>query len=41
LSDGLHRVLEDGRAAPVHDLATLFVWAALALPAASRWFKWE
>jgi ABC-2 type transport system permease protein len=41
LSDGLHRVLEAGQAAPVHDLATLFVWAALALPAAARWFKWE
>jgi ABC-2 type transport system permease protein len=41
LSDGLHRVLEDGVAAPLRDLATLLVWAALALPAAARWFKWE
>lgn len=41
LSGGLHRVLENGAALPVHDLATLIVWAAVALPAAARWFRWE
>ena len=41
LSDGLHRVLEDGAVAPLHDVATLVVWAAIALPAAARWFRWE
>jgi ABC-2 type transport system permease protein len=41
LSDGLHRVLQDGRAIPVHDLLTLLVWAVVALPAAARWFRWE
>jgi ABC-2 type transport system permease protein len=41
LSDGLHAVLQDGRAVPVHDLLTLLVWAAVALPAAARWFRWE
>jgi ABC-2 type transport system permease protein len=41
LSDGLHAVLLHGDAVPVRDLATLLVWAAVALPAAARWFKWE
>ena len=41
LSDGLHRVLQDGRSIPLHDLLTLLVWAAVALPAAARWFRWE
>jgi ABC-2 type transport system permease protein len=41
LSDGLHRVLQNGAGIPVHDLITLVVWAALALPAAARWFRWE
>jgi ABC-2 type transport system permease protein len=41
LSDGLHRVLQDGAGIPLHDLVTLMVWAALALPAAARWFRWE
>jgi ABC-2 type transport system permease protein len=41
LSDGLHRVLQDGRGIPLHDLLTLVVWAAIALPAAARWFRWE
>lgn len=41
LSHGLHRVLQDGAGVPVHDLLTLLVWAALALPAAARWFRWE
>ncbi len=41
LSHGLHRVLENGAGIPVHDAITLAVWAALALPAAARWFRWE
>lgn len=41
LSDGLHRVLQDGAGIPLHDLAALTVWAVLALPAAARWFRWE
>ncbi len=41
LSEGLHRVLQDGAGIPVHDLLTLVVWGALALPAAARWFRWE
>jgi ABC-2 type transport system permease protein len=41
LSDGLHSVLQDGHGAPVRALITLFVWAAIALPAAARWFRWE
>ena len=41
LSHGLHRVLENGAGVPVHDVVTLVVWAALALPAAARWFRWE
>jgi ABC-2 type transport system permease protein len=41
LSDGLHRVLQDGVAVPGHDLLTLLVWAAVALPAAARWFRWQ
>jgi ABC-2 type transport system permease protein len=41
LSDGLHRVLQDGAAIPAHDLVTLLVWAAVALPVAARWFRWE
>ncbi|MGH8859918.1 MAG: ABC transporter permease [Jatrophihabitantaceae bacterium] len=41
LSNGLHRVLQDGAAIAGHDLVTLLVWAALALPAAGRWFRWE
>jgi ABC-2 type transport system permease protein len=41
LSDGLHQVLQHGHGAPVGALLTLLVWAALALPAAARWFKWE
>jgi ABC-2 type transport system permease protein len=41
LSDGLHRVLQDGAGIPLHDLAALLVWAVLALPAAARWFRWE
>jgi ABC-2 type transport system permease protein len=41
LSHGLHRVLENGAGIPLHDVVTLVVWAALALPAAARWFRWE
>lgn len=41
LSDGLHQVFEYGHALPVHDLLTLLVWAAVALPLAARYFQWE
>ncbi len=41
LSDGLHRVLQYGDAIPVHDLVTLVAWAAISVPAAARWFRWE
>jgi ABC-2 type transport system permease protein len=41
LSDGLHRVLQDGAGLPLTPTLTLLVWAAVALPAAARWFRWE
>ncbi|WP_349259944.1 ABC transporter permease [Jatrophihabitans sp.] len=41
LSDGLHQVLLDGHGLPGRDTLTLSVWAAVALPAAARWFRWE
>ena len=41
LSDGLHQVLQTGAGLPVRELATLLAWAAVALPAAGRWFRWE
>jgi ABC-2 type transport system permease protein len=41
LSDGLHQVLQTGAGLPVRELVTLLVWAAVALPAAARWFRWE
>jgi len=41
LSDGLHSVLQHGAGVPVRALLTLTVWAAVALPAAARWFRWE
>lgn len=41
LAGGLHRVLQDGARIPVHDVVTLLVWAAVAVPAAARWFRWE
>lgn len=41
LSDGLHAVLQDGAAVPARAIVTLLVWAAVALPAAARWFRWE
>ncbi|WP_347343601.1 ABC transporter permease [Jatrophihabitans telluris] len=45
LSGGLHRVLQ-GPASSAGlgiglSLATLALWALLALPAAARWFRWE
>ncbi len=41
LSDGLHSVMQDGAVFPVRAVLTLLVWAAVALPAAARWFRWE
>ncbi len=41
LSDGLHQVLQHGDGLPVRDPVTLLVWAAVAVPAAARWFRWE
>jgi ABC-2 type transport system permease protein len=41
LSDGLHDVLQHGSGIPVRALLTLLAWAAVALPAAARWFRWE
>jgi ABC-2 type transport system permease protein len=41
LSDGLHSVLQYGHSLPLREVVTLLVWAAVALPAAARWFKWE
>ena len=41
LSNGLHRVLQDGATAPLHDMVTLLVWGAVAMVAAIRWFRWE
>ena len=41
LSDGLRAVLQHGQVLPVRPVLTLLVWAALALPAAARWFRWE
>lgn len=41
LSDGLHSVLQHGAGVPWRDLATLLVWAVVAVPAAARWFRWE
>jgi ABC-2 type transport system permease protein len=41
LSDGLHEVLQSGGGLPVRDTITLLGWAAVALPAAARWFRWE
>ncbi len=41
LSDGLHQVLQHGGGTPVRALVTLLVWAAVGLPAAARWFRWE
>lgn len=41
LSHGLHAVVQHGAVLPVRDTVTLLVWAAVALPAAARWFRWE
>lgn len=41
LSDGLHQVLEQGAGLPVRPALILLLWAAVALPAAARWFSWE
>ena len=41
LSDGLHAVLQNGAGLPVRETLTLVVWAAVAVPAAARWFRWE
>jgi ABC-2 type transport system permease protein len=41
LSDGLHQVLQHGGGQPVRALVTLAVWAAVTLPAAARFFRWE
>jgi ABC-2 type transport system permease protein len=41
LSNGLHQVLQDGAGFPMRSALTLLVWAAVALPAAARWFRWE
>ena len=43
LSQGLHHALPEhgGAGIPIHDVLTLAVWAAVALPAAARWFRWE
>ena len=41
LSDGLHDVLQHHAGFPVREILTLAVWAAVSLPAAARWFKWE
>lgn len=41
LSDGLAGVLHHGQAFPVRPVLTLLVWAAVALPVAARWFRWE
>ena len=43
LSQGLHHALPASGSAgiPLHDVLTLAVWAALTLPAAARWFRWE
>jgi ABC-2 type transport system permease protein len=41
LSNGLHRVLQGGAQFPLLPIVTLLVWAAVALPAAARWFRWE
>jgi ABC-2 type transport system permease protein len=41
LSQGLHAVLQHGDGLPLRDTLTLVFWAALAVPAAARWFRWE
>jgi ABC-2 type transport system permease protein len=41
LSEGLHNVLQFGHGLPVRSLVTLLIWAAVSLPLAARWFRWE
>ncbi|TDC26850.1 ABC transporter permease [Streptomyces sp. 8K308] len=41
LSDGLRDVLRDGAAMPWADAGVLAAWAAVALAAAARFFRWE
>jgi ABC-2 type transport system permease protein len=41
LSDGLHKVLQDGAGLPVRDLAVLAVWAVVLITLATRLFRWE
>jgi ABC-2 type transport system permease protein len=41
LTDGLRVVLRADGSAPLHDWATLLIWAALGGVAAARWFRWE
>lgn len=41
LSEGLHSVLQYGHGLPVRSFVTLLIWAAVSLPLAARWFRWE
>jgi ABC-2 type transport system permease protein len=41
LSDGLHSVFQYGHGVPARPLVTLLIWAAVGLPLAARWFRWE
>jgi ABC-2 type transport system permease protein len=41
LADGLRGVLALHAAVPWRDLFTLLGWAAVAMPAAARWFRWQ
>jgi ABC-2 type transport system permease protein len=41
LSDGLHKVLQDGTGLPVRDLVVLAVWAIVLITLATRLFRWE
>jgi ABC-2 type transport system permease protein len=41
LSHGLREVLQQGNALPLRDAAALLAWAAAALAAATRFFRWE
>jgi ABC-2 type transport system permease protein len=41
LSHGLRDVLQDGHGLPLRDVTALLAWAAAALTAATRFFRWE